>query len=74
MERLIQAIHAVFTDHSGPVTGDMQLVDIAGWDSMNAVNLQMELEFAFDVDLGGVLLHGKLSVAEVEGIVKARQG
>lgn len=51
-ERYVDAIRTVFPDWDG--SGDLAATtfeSVPGWDSMNSVNLQMELESAFGVNL-----------------------
>ncbi|HWA24563.1 MAG TPA: hypothetical protein VG734_02730 [Lacunisphaera sp.] len=48
-----------------------KLGDLPGWDSMNSVNLQVELEGRLGVDTSGILFDGAMSVDE---LTKALEG
>ncbi len=50
---------------SGGVTPETALHELKGWDSMRAVNFQLELESVFSVDLSDEVITGKMTVAEV---------
>ena len=47
----------------------LQMGDIPGWDSMNSVNLQMEIESCFLVDISGFVISNKTTVEDILGII-----
>ena len=51
-DQFIEAVLAVFPAWSpGDDLTSVRFQDITGWDSMNGINLQMEVESRFGVDL-----------------------
>ena len=72
MERIKDALIYVFEDFDeGMFNADMKLGDITDWDSMNSVNLQMELESIFDVDLSDTILMEKHKISDVIDILRS---
>lgn len=70
---LAEAVAAVFDDFpAADLRPDLALGDIPGWDSMNSVNLVLELESAFDTSLEGVLLVADQTVADVVALLRDR--
>jgi len=63
--QLIHAIAAVFEFRESDLRPDLVLGEIDGWDSMNAVNLTLELETAFGVELPGVILTADQTITGV---------
>ena len=51
---------------------EIKLGDLPDWDSMASVNLQLELESAFNVSLSGLFLTSELTVADVVRILADR--
>jgi acyl carrier protein len=72
MDRLIRALNAV-TDTD--VTGfdlNLPLSSINGWDSMRAVNFQMELEQEFGVDLSNEEITGTSTLNDVIAMLRSQ--
>jgi acyl carrier protein len=71
--KLGEAVNAVFDDLApGDVRPELALGDIPGWDSMNSVNLVLELESTFDADLQGVMLVADQTVADVIALLREK--
>jgi len=69
-EKLIAATAEVFDFSAKDFRLDLPLAEIEGWDSMNAVNLTLELESAFSVDLEGIILTADQTLADVVAILQ----
>jgi acyl carrier protein len=66
--RLVQTIRSVFPEWSVPEAGEItsvRLMDVPGWDSMNAVTFQMELEDAFGVDFSEEPAKGRDNIGDI---------
>jgi acyl carrier protein len=73
MEQLAKIIKTVFADFDEKRLREaMTLAEIPDWDSMNAVNLLIALESAYQVELTGTLLAGSTTIAELAGLLKQR--
>lgn len=73
MDTVLEALKSVFDEFDEVNFGEaMKLGDIPGWDSMNSVNLQIELEEMFDVDLSDTVLEGSHSISDVIGILRKK--
>jgi acyl carrier protein len=60
MKRVLDAIREVFPDfREEDYAAESKLDSIPGWDSMNSINLQLELESSFGMDMGGAPLSGE---------------
>jgi len=71
--RLTEAIRAVFDDFApDELTLALTLGEIPDWDSMNSVNLVLELESTLDVDLQGVLLVADQSIGDLVALLRDR--
>jgi len=64
-QRLESALAAVFRRTPIHVTLDLRLGAIEGWDSMNAVTFTMEVEQAFEVQLGDTIFTRDQTIAQV---------
>ncbi len=64
-DKLAGALAEVFEFQAADLRQEMALGDIEDWDSMNAVNLTLELESAFGIELAGVILTADQTLAEV---------
>jgi acyl carrier protein len=69
---LVTAISEVFDSQVSDLRDDLPLGDLDGWDSMNAVNLTLELESAFGVELAGVILTADQTIADVLELLRER--
>ena len=72
MQRLLTTVAAVFPGTDASVlNGETPLRALNGWDSMNSVNLALELEQAFGVQLFSrdIVLTGDMTLAQVLAIV-----
>ncbi len=71
MERIKEALKSAFKDFDeNAFSENMKLGDIPDWDSMNSVNLQMELESVFDVNLSEVILEEEHKVLDLLAILR----
>jgi acyl carrier protein len=75
MEKLKKALADVFPGIK-PETIDMglQLGKIPGWDSMNSINLQIELEKQYNVDLSDSQLGEEQTLGEILSVIKNKGG
>ncbi len=48
-QRLTEVFRAVFNQHDLELREDLTAADVAGWDSMNHVNLIIQIEQAFEI-------------------------
>jgi acyl carrier protein len=73
MNRLFGVLHAV-CEESGdaPVPLDTRLKELPGWDSMRAVNFQLELESAFSVDLSAETIVGSATLGEIVQLLERK--
>ncbi len=73
MNLIKRSILAVFPEtNTENLTGSTRLADVPGWDSMNAVNLQIEIETALESNDLNLKLYGKTTVQELEEDLKRR--
>jgi acyl carrier protein len=63
--QLTTALVAVFRRAPANLGPDLRLGAIDGWDSMNSLSLILELERAFDVNLGETTLRADQTIADV---------
>jgi len=63
--RLTIALVAVFRRAPANLAPDLRLGAIDGWDSMNSLSFILELERAFDVNLGETTLRADQTIADV---------
>lgn len=68
--RLESALAVVFRRTPIHLTLDLPLGAIDGWDSMNAVTFTMEVEQAFEVDLGETIFTRDQTIAEVLQVLR----
>ncbi len=71
MERLAKVIKSVFEDFDeGGLRKTMKLSEIPDWDSMNAVNLQLELESAYGIELAATAVRGDTTIGELAALLE----
>jgi acyl carrier protein len=70
--RLGAALTESFGMASSDLRPELPLGDLEGWDSMNAVNLSMELERLFEVDLEGAILTADQTLADVVALLRSK--
>ena len=63
--RLVECLKSCFPKWDGDANSGLKCGDIPGWDSMEAVNLQLELESAFAVDLESFDLRGDTTISQI---------
>ncbi len=71
MERVLQALGAVTEADLRGLNQEVPFKDLEGWDSMRAVNFQMELEQEFGVDLSNDQITGSSNLADIVAILSA---
>ncbi len=75
MKRLIEAVCAVFPEtDADSLTGASTLGRLPGWDSMNAVNLLLEINARCIVDIEGFPLEETVMLAELNDAISERGG
>jgi len=75
MSNTIKALLTVFPElKETDITPDLCLENIPGWDSMNAINLQLELESLYKIDMSKEALTGEMTVAQLENRTKILAG
>jgi acyl carrier protein len=72
MTEITRVLQAVCENPNGTIGPEDKLGAFEGWDSMRAVNFQLELESVFGVDLSDVEITGDSTVAEVEQILRSK--
>lgn len=73
MQRLSQAIKAVFSDFDESQFNEkLEMGQIPGWDSMNSVNLQLQIELAFNVKFGDFSLNDEHRVSDVINFLQTK--
>jgi acyl carrier protein len=72
MNRILRALNAVTDTEVTDVNPDAPLKQIDGWDSMRAVNFQMELEQEFGVDLSSEQITGNSTIGDVVSLLRAK--
>jgi acyl carrier protein len=66
MVKLKSVLQSVFPKWDPSTCNEtLYLRDVAGWDSMNSVNLSLELETAFGIDLSGIVFSGEQTISDV---------
>ena len=66
MEKIRTALKNVFPElKDEQVTDELKLYDIPGWDSMNVINLQLELETILGLDLSAFQMTGDLTLKQL---------
>jgi acyl carrier protein len=73
MNRILRALEAATGEESGAVPEDLPLKQLAGWDSMRAVNFQLELEQEFGVNLSDAEITGASTLADIASLLRARK-
>jgi acyl carrier protein len=68
--RLTTALVAVFRRAPANLAPGLRLGAIDGWDSMNSLSLILELERAFDVNLGETTLRADQTIADVLTVIR----
>jgi acyl carrier protein len=75
MEKLKNAVLAVFPEiKTETIEPGLKLGNIPGWDSMNSINLQIELEKQFNLDLSDTQLGEEQTLSQVTDIIKNKGG
>ncbi len=75
MTEIDQALRNVFPELAeAAIRDELKLEDIPGWDSMNAINLQLELESRCGVDLSSETLAGEMTLGQLAGRIKLLSG
>lgn len=75
MQQIVASIRTAFPEAAQtPIDTTTELGSLPGWDSMNAVNLMLEINERCHVDLDGVPLTDATTVAELIAAVKERGG
>lgn len=75
MKNAIKALLNVFPElHEAEIKPDLTLGAIPGWDSMNVINLQLELEALCKVDLSAENISGDMTVDQLEDRIKMLSG
>jgi acyl carrier protein len=73
MEKLIAVIKSIFEDfNEEDFREDMALEEIDGWDSMNSVNFELELESSFGIDLSDVIFTAEEKISDVILVLKTK--
>ncbi|HAD83171.1 MAG: hypothetical protein A2509_11065 [Candidatus Edwardsbacteria bacterium RIFOXYD12_FULL_50_11] len=66
MEKIRTALKNVFPElKDEQVVDGLKLYDIPGWDSMNVINLQLELETILGLDLSAFQMTGDLTLKQL---------
>ncbi len=74
MERIRQAIKTVFPDFDeSTFNPDMEMLQIPGWDSMNSVNLQVQLDTLFGVKSEEMGLNDYSKVSDIVAFLKSKK-
>ena len=74
MIRVVEAIKTVFPDFDeATFTNDMEMLQIPGWDSMNSVNLQMQLQALFNVQFDQFVLSDESRVSDIVAFLKSKK-
>lgn len=74
MTRVLDAIKTVFPEFDETTFDmDMQMLQIPGWDSMNSVNLLMQLQKVFDVPFDQFVLVDETRVSDIAAFLKANK-
>lgn len=74
MQRVSKAIKLVFVKFDESVFNEnLEMGQIPGWDSMNSVNLQLQLESLFNVKFGDFALNDYHKVSDILNFLKERK-
>lgn len=74
MERIRQAIKTVFPDFDeATFSPDMEMLQIPGWDSMNSINLQVQLDNTFGVKSEEMGLNDYSKVSDIVAFLKSKK-
>lgn len=74
MERIRQAIKTVFPDFDeATFSQDMEMLQIPGWDSMNSINLQVQLDNTFGVKSEEMGLNDYSKVSDIVAFLKSKK-
>ena len=74
MTRLVGAITAVFPDFDDTAfSPDLEMMQVPGWDSMNSVNLQMQIQSTFDVQFDQFYLNDESKVSDIITFLKSKK-
>jgi acyl carrier protein len=72
MKKLSEILCSVCECAEAEIPPDQPLRSTEGWDSMRAINFQMEVESAFDVDLSDVQITGSSTLGEVAALLQQK--
>jgi acyl carrier protein len=73
MQRLSKAIKTVFSDFDeSQFSRDLEMGQIPGWDSMNSINLQMQIESMFNIQFGEFNLNDYHKVSDIINFMKGK--
>jgi len=72
MDRVLRALQSAIVTDVRQFPIDIPFKQIDGWDSMRAVNFQLELEQEFGVDLSTEQITGNSTLADVIAILRRR--
>lgn len=73
MKRISNAIKLVFPEfNESQFRQDLELGQIPGWDSMNSINFQMQVESMFNVKFGDFSLNDYNKVSDVTKFLKEK--
>lgn len=70
MIQLVGLVRSVCESPDAEIRPDQPLNEVAGWDSMRAVNFQMELEAAWGVDLSEAEITGDWSLQRIAELLR----
>jgi acyl carrier protein len=73
VNRILRALQAATGEETQALQQDLPLKQLAGWDSMRAVNFQLELEQEFGVDLSDAGITGASTLADIATLLRARK-
>ena len=74
MTRVLDAIKTVVPEFDETTFDmDMQMLQIPGWDSMNSVNLLMQLQKVFEVPFDQFVLVDETRVSDIAAFLKANK-
>ena len=72
MNKLAELLGSVCECPGTQIPFDQPLRSVEGWDSMRAINFQMEVESAFDVDLSDTQITGDSTLQQVAELLKQK--
>jgi acyl carrier protein len=73
VNRILRALQAATGEENLALQQDLPLKQLEGWDSMRAVNFQLELEQEFGVDLSDAEITGASTLADIATMLRARK-